>query len=152
LLPIDTVCVEAIVNPFSVPTEVRAEEVDVLVSRVAPPLGMLVPFTDRTFGKAVVAEVINEPLVGIVTVLIEVMPVGVVLRPIVIPEVPPFQVVPEENARLPPAVRPREFVRLPAEPVMLIAVGMSAATRARKDGVLFEPLGAAKTKFAVLEP
>jgi hypothetical protein len=114
---------------------------------------MLVPFTDRTFGKAVVVEVINEPLVGIVTVLIEVMPVGVVLNPIVIPEVPPLKVVPEENARLPPEVRPRPLVSEPAEPVILIAVGISAATRERKEGTAEPPVvGPAKTTLADLTP
>jgi hypothetical protein len=73
-------------------------------------LGIDVPFTEVTFGNDVVADVINDPVVGIVTELIEVMPVGVVLRPTVTPLVPPSHVVPELNARFPPEVSPRELV------------------------------------------
>jgi hypothetical protein len=81
----------------------------VVLTNVAA-LGIDVPFTDVTLGKDVVADVINEPLVGMVTPLMEVMPVGVVLSPMVIPDVPPFHVVPELNERFPPEVSPRELV------------------------------------------
>jgi hypothetical protein len=49
---------------------------------------------------AEVEDVTNEPLVGSVTPLIDVMLVGVALKPKVIPVVPPSHVVPELNAKL----------------------------------------------------
>jgi hypothetical protein len=58
--------------------------------------GIVVLFTEVTFGKEVVAEVINDPLVGSVTPLIDVTPVGVALRAIVPADVmvPPVRLVP----------------------------------------------------------
>jgi hypothetical protein len=58
--------------------------------------GIVVLFTEVTFGKEVVAEVINDPLVGSVTPLIDVTPVGVALRAIVPVDVmvPPVRLVP----------------------------------------------------------
>jgi hypothetical protein len=73
-------------------------------------LGIVVPFTEVTFGKEVVADVMNDPVVGIVTVLMDVIPVGVVLSPMVMPLVPPSHVVPELNARFPLEVSPKVLV------------------------------------------
>jgi hypothetical protein len=62
----------------------------------APPEGTVAPFTEVTFGKEVVAEVMNDPLVGSVTPLIDVTPVGVALKAIVPVDVivPPVRLVP----------------------------------------------------------
>ena len=54
------------------PSCVRADEVEVVVSRVPAEAGIVVPFTEVTFGKDVVAEVISVVLDGITVPLIEV--------------------------------------------------------------------------------
>jgi hypothetical protein len=77
-----TVTLPDVVRLVRVPTDVREDEVE-----------------------AVVRNVPEEPDTEIP--LIDVIPVGVALKPIVIPVVPPSQVVPELNARFPPEVRPR---------------------------------------------
>jgi hypothetical protein len=77
-----TVTLPDVVRLVRVPTDVREDEVEFVVKNVP-----------------------DEPDTEIP--LIDVIPVGVTLRPIVIPVVPPSQVVPELNARFPPEVKPR---------------------------------------------
>lgn len=62
----------------------------------------------------------------------------------------PLNVVPDASP-VPALLKVTALVTLPAEPVVFwFRVGISAATTARKDGAPADPLGAARTKLAVL--